>query len=242
MLNVFNYPIQYTHMPHIIEWQDKELLFLSVYDDINQNWKPCYTDWNDEEDPVHFIDLNHKSICNLFCYKSSDNLHFSYISMDSDNNFQLYCTETVDLKTFSPSKKISLSTCWTGYCKDDQIVTAQINELTILQKSEIKKYSFPIFETIFRVFPYNDEILITAIIEDIFHTYIFDYNSDKPILKEIQTKDNKQIYKSTIYKNYLVVAERGSADKPETLYDRKLIYYENFDIILRPNIIINTIN
>jgi hypothetical protein len=236
MPNVFNYPIDYTHMPHIVKWRDKELLFLSKYNTINKNWEPYYTDWNDEIDPVYPLNLEHKSICNLFCNVYSDEcLHFSYIARDSSDELQLYTTQTKDLEIFSSPEKRSLSSCWTGYVKDNLIITVYANELTI-QKETITKYSFPWFDTIFRVFPHDDQSLITAIIKDRFRTYIFNHNDTNPILKEIQTRDNKNIYKSTIYQNYLIVAERASADGEESLYDRKLTYYNNFDIIPRPDI------
>lgn len=236
MPNVFNYPIDYTHMPHIVKYGDKELLFLSKYNTIDQNWEPFYTDWNDEADPVHPINLEHRSVCNLFTYMSSDGfLNFSYITQDISRDFQLYSTKTKDLKVFLPSEKISSSSCWTGYVKNSLIVTTHANEL-IIKTDTTKKYVFPWFDTIFRVFPYDDQSLITAIIKDNFHTYIFDHNDNNPILQEIQTEDNKQIYKSTIYQNYLVVAERESQEGEESLYRRKLIYYNNFDIIPRPNI------
>lgn len=230
MRAVFTYPTDYTHMPHVMQWRGRELLFFCQRNSAENIWRPAFTDWNDELDPIHPLLLStESSVCNLYAFiDSADNLVISYIALDDDQYWYLYQTTTPDLVQFSLPIKKSAAACWSGFATKDSVVTVDYNVVTIETNDTLRRYLFPQFDTVFRVFYHSaDSILITAIIQNSFFTYIFKYVPGID-LTQLQLASGDEIYKSTLYGEYLIMAQLSTVD--QKIEERKLFYTDTYSL------------
>lgn len=235
MLSVFEYPTDYTHMPHVVRWRGKELLFFCVRQPDTDIWRPAYTDWNDESDPIRNLALpTISSVCNPHCFvNEQDELTFSYMARNQNNEWQLYQTSTPDLLMFQPALQKTTATCWSGFVAQTMVVTADYDYFTVERPDEKRQYQLTNIDTIFRIFPHNDNaLLITVAAQQNFFTYLLPLDSYE--LKRVQTSTGEEVYKSTLYGNYLVTAKMLAA--AGSLEQRKLFYTDAYTLAPAANI------
>jgi hypothetical protein len=222
-------------MPCVFNWRGKEILLCSVFDSATELWQPAHTDWNIEDDPLHLfkVDDAATTVCNLYAYVIADTVFLSYVTKTiGSKNYGLYQTQTKDFIVFSPTQIFSNAPCWTGYVTPQQVVTAELNKITVAPRTDSPAavYVFNDFETIFRVCPApDDKVLITAMRDDQMITYIFDPENFQAPLQRLRS-DDLEIYKSFVYKSYLVVAKRAD-EQDAVLNHRKLFYTQSFTTV-----------
>lgn len=217
-------------MPHIARWREKELLFFCVRQPDTDIWQPAYTDWNDETDPVRRLALpTASSVCNPYCFiNEQDALMFSYMARDQNYEWQLYQTQTSDLQVFTPALQKTETTCWSGFAARTMTVTANHDYFTVTRAGLRKQYQLTNIDTIFRVFPHDDAaIIITVAAQQNFETYLF--SLDSCALQRIQTSTGEEVYKSTLYGNYLIAAKMLAA--AGSLEQRKLFYTDTYTLV-----------
>ncbi len=216
-------------MPHVVRWRGRELLIFCVRQPDTDIWRPAYTDWNDESDPVRPLPVPHPgTICNPYCFVNADDgLTFSYMARDEHTDWQLYQTSTRDLVTFTTTLQQTTTPCWSGFAAPDAIVTADYDFFTVDRGSVKKTYRLTPVDTIFRVFPVGgDGVLITAAVATNFCTYLF---RETPFtFKQVQTLDGEEVYKSTIYNEYLIAAK--IQNDAINIEQRKLFYTTTYTL------------
>jgi hypothetical protein len=238
MKPVFLYDTPYTHMPYIFNWRNKTFLLCSVFDSAINAWQPGITDWEDESDPIHFLSIasGTNNVCNLCAHVRDEKVCLSYVT-NNNNQYRLHWTTTSDFQLFTPPEICVDVECWSGYLTAQHVVFTDMNWLTTINNvtGATRKYQFIDFETIFRVCPIkNSLVLITGMVAENLFTYIFDLAAPQKPLQQIYT-DGTEIYKSCIYEDWLVVAKRANTEDG-VLNHRKLHYVKNFTTIPAPHI------
>jgi hypothetical protein len=220
--SVFQYPTAFTHMPFLVRWREKNTLLLSQKIPGSNIWRPAYTDWDDETDPIHPLRLNvPNSVCNLYGYVNDDDvLCVSFITQDADKKWRLYSTQARSWADVSPPVRRYSEPIWTGFISPNGIYTGEIQTLT-QHVSPKREYRFSSFEAIFRVSGFNDKVLITAVVQDNFETYLFDPQT--LAILQVTVPGEAEVYKSTLFDQYLVAARR-LGEEPQPLEHRKLFY------------------
>lgn len=239
---VFQYKTHNTHMPFILKWRNSEiLLFSSNTEEKKTFWMPCYTDWNDENDPIHPLNIgNNESICNICGVTNKNEMIISYIATDAQHECSLYETKTKNLLDFFDTIQLQKN-CWTGFSTYTSIVYTHINTLTIRNKENQQQthYTFNNFDTIFRAgYISKDKLILTVLMDEKFRTFTLDYHdTQSPLLYEIVVSELDEIYKSIIYQNYLVLA-KGTPES-QTLNDRNLFFVDEYSLVPRPEIVVS---
>lgn len=239
MHSVFQYPTAFTHMPFLVKWRGKTTLLLSQKLAGSKIWQPAYTDWDNESDPIHPLHLNvPNSVCNLYGYVNDDDvLCLSFITEDEAHEWWLYSVQVRSWADISPPVRRYAAPVWTGFVSPHGIYTGEIQTLTQHVPPQ-RQYQFSSFEAIFRVSGYGDKILITAVVQDNFETYLFDPQT-LAILRA-GVPGESEVYKSTLFDGYLVSARR-LAEGPQPIENRKLFYTADYTLTPPDNVTVTVL-
>jgi len=235
MQTVFQYKTGlFTHMPHVMPFRGRELLLLSCKEPTG-TWRPAYTDWNDELDPIHEMPIGvDGTVCNLFGEIGGDGLvRISFIRAGDDNVWRLYGTSTADFVEFTEPVVLRDEPCWTGFSRDGLTVTANANVITVERDGTSKSYLFERFESIFRVTFADGSVMVTAMVDELLLTYRFDIDSLR--MFRIVVAGETEVYKGTVYGEYVVCAQKTA---PGAFIDqRKLMYASKYTLEYAPDVV-----
>jgi|LakMenE18May11ns_1017448.scaffolds.fasta_scaffold9917646_2 hypothetical protein len=245
MFSVFQYKTDNTHMPFIFEYNGTKILLLSINNnDDTGSWNPAYTDWDNEQDPIHPLNIKYNHCaCNLHAYVLNNKIILSYITFNNELEYCLYQTDTMDMINFSDPILLETN-CWTGFAKQNEILTAYGIKMKIIKNDTVTNYRFLNFKNIYRISPISDnKLVITSLLKnDKFATFVLQYeNVLSPRIYQINNNTTSEIYKSTIYDNTLVLAIDPTNEN--SVRNRKLFFTDQYDFKeVTNNILLNIEN